>query len=114
MLRNEAGSHSKNLAGSLLPPQGRRYWFEVHADVSGLSVRASHVLGRQRSSTELTQWSRVFLEMLGVSYVVRKLADFYGTHKSTTVFSRSHDYTSSGARWIQSMFLYASSLIYIL
>jgi hypothetical protein len=50
----------------------------------------------------LTPWSRVLLQKLTVTQLVKKFPTFYGTRRIITVFIRSRHWSLSWARWIQS------------
>jgi hypothetical protein len=50
----------------------------------------------------ITPWSRVLLEKLIATQLVKKLSAFYGTRMYITVFTIARRWTLSWARWIQS------------
>jgi len=52
---------------------------------------------------ELTPWSRVLLEKLIGSWLVKKLSTFYRTQQFITAFTTAHHLSLSWARSIQSM-----------
>ena len=54
---------------------------------------ASHILGYW-----LTPWSRFLFKMLIVHYLVKKFPGFYGTRKSTAVFTSAHHLLLCSAR----------------
>jgi len=47
-------------------------------------------------------WSRVLLEKLTVTHLVKEVSAFYGTRRFVTAFTRSRHWSLSWARWIQS------------
>jgi len=51
----------------------------------------------------LTPWSRVLLEKLTVSQLVKKFSTFYGTRRFITAFTSAHHLSLSWARSIQYM-----------
>jgi hypothetical protein len=51
----------------------------------------------------LTPWSRVFLEKLSRSHLVKKFPAFYGTRRFITTFTSARHLSLSWARLIQSM-----------
>jgi hypothetical protein len=50
----------------------------------------------------LTAWSRIILEKLLVTLLVKRFPTFYGTWRFITIFTRAHHWSISWARWIQS------------
>ena len=62
----------------------------------------------------LTPWSRVLLEKLTVSQLVKKFPTFYGTRKFITAFTTARHLSLSWARSIQSMPAHPTSWISIL
>jgi len=51
----------------------------------------------------LTPWSRVHLEKLTVTQLIKILPTFYGTYMLITVFTRACHWSLSWANWIQSI-----------
>jgi len=67
--------------------------------------RAIHVL----TYYLLTSWSRVLLEKLIGSNLVKKLPTFYGTRRFVTAFTSARHLSLSWARSIQSMLPHSTS-----
>jgi hypothetical protein len=53
-------------------------------------------------TNNISKYSRVLLERLIVTQLVKKSLPFYGTLRFITVFTRSRHWSMSWARWIQS------------
>jgi hypothetical protein len=49
----------------------------------------AHLRDQQTNETDLTTWSRVLLEKLIVTQLVKKYLGFYGTPKFITGFTRA-------------------------
>ena len=62
----------------------------------------------------LSPWSRVLLEKLTGSQLVKKFPAFYGTRRFITIFTSAHHLSLSGARSIQSIPPHPTSWRYIL
>jgi hypothetical protein len=53
-------------------------------------------------SNKLSPWSRVLIEKLTVTQLVKKYPDFYATRRFITVFTTAYLMSLSWARWIHS------------
>jgi hypothetical protein len=62
----------------------------------------SHVTSKCQTVVWLTSWSRVLLEKLIITQLVKKFATFYGTRKFITIFARAQHWTLLWIRWIHS------------
>jgi len=62
----------------------------------------------------ITPWSRVPVEKIIVTHLVKKFPAFYGTRKFITVFTTARQWSLSRARWIQSTLFHTISLRSIL
>jgi len=69
------------------------------------------MMSRGKLKNSLTAWSRILLEKLIVSQLVKKFSAFCGTQMFITTFTRSHHLLTYGTRWIQIMPIYLGSVL---
>jgi len=60
-------------------------------------------------TTYLTPWSKVLLEKLTVTQLVKKFSAFCGTWRFFSIFTRSCHWFLFQATWIQSTFSHSNS-----
>ena len=76
--------------------------FELYAVIESASEHRI-VLNRALLPRKLTPWSRVLLEKLTSSQLVKKFPAFYGTRRFVTAFTSARHLSLSWARSVQSM-----------
>jgi hypothetical protein len=72
-------------------------------------IMCTHFVNMYCNTYLLTPWSRVFLEELTGSQVVKKFPAFYGTLRFITAFTRARHLSLSSARSIHSIPPHATS-----
>jgi hypothetical protein len=86
-----------------------RWW------VVSFTPRPLYPRGKEGANeTELIPWSRVLVEKLTVTQLVKIFPTFYGTRRFIIVFTRARHWSLSWARWIQSAPSHHISLRFIL